>query len=63
MENVLIKNCHKYSGQYVTTRSFRSKTVVTCGKGPVKAYKEAQRKGVKDPVLFFVPEEDMRHIY
>ncbi|MEW6667249.1 MAG: DUF5678 domain-containing protein [Thermodesulfobacteriota bacterium] len=63
MENVLIKNSEKYSGLYVTTRSFRSKTVVTYGKDPVKTYKEAQKKGVKDPVLFFVPEKDMRHIY
>ena len=61
--NVLIKNSDKYSGTYVATRSFKHKNPVCWGHDPVEVRKKAEAKGVKDPVVFYVPEKDMVHIY
>jgi hypothetical protein len=61
--NVLVKNSERYSGKYVATRSFKDKTAVCSGSDPAKVLTEAKGKGVKDPVVFFVPEKDMVHIY
>ncbi len=61
--NILVKNVAKYSGKYVTTRSFKSKEVLTSGKDPTKVLERAKAKGVKDPVIFYVPKKDSVHIY
>jgi Family of unknown function (DUF5678) len=61
--NVLVKDGEKYSGKYVATRSFKDKAAVCSGKDLVDVLNRAKAKGVKDPVVFYVPEKDMVHIY
>lgn len=61
--NVLIKDGDKYGGKYVATKSFRDNEVVCFGADPKRVYDAAVKKGIKDPVVFFVPKKDMIHIY
>lgn len=61
--NVLVNDAEKYSGQYVATRSFTDKAVVASGKDPLKLIAEVKDLGVEDPVVFFVPKEDVVQIY
>jgi len=60
---VLVKNSEKYGGMYVATKSFKNKRVVASGTDIVKVHKEAQEKGIKEPVVFYVPKKGMVHIY
>lgn len=62
MAKVLVKT-DKYNGQYVAMKSFDDHTIVGFGKDPETALKKAASKGVKDPVLLYVPEKEMAHIY
>lgn len=59
----LIKDGEKYGGNYVATRSFKDTKVVCFGANPKKVYDEAKGKGVKDPVIFFVPKAGIVNIY
>ena len=52
-----------YCGKYVATRSFLSKKVEASGANAEKVYNKAIKNGIKNPVVFFVPEKDMVHIY
>ncbi len=60
---VLINDAGKYSGKYVATRTFLDKDVISSEDSPEKVYNEAKSKGVKDPVVFYVPFKDVIHIY
>lgn len=59
----LLKDGDKYSGEYVAIRSFTDREVISHGTDPIKVYNEAKNKGVKEPVIFYVPEEDVVQIY
>jgi hypothetical protein len=59
----LVKNSKKYGGQYVATRSFTDRNVVTSGPDLVAVHKEAVKKGIKEPVVFYVPKKGAVHIY
>ncbi len=59
----LVKNAKQYRGQYVTTKSFQDKEVITHGKDPVKVIEEAKKKGIKEPVIIYVPEKEVAHLY
>lgn len=61
--NVLVKEAEKYSGLFVATLSFTSKDVISFGKDASSVFEDAKKKGADDPVVFFVPERDMVHIY
>ena len=61
--NVLLKDGEKYGGQYVATKSFKDKKVVSHGSDPSKVFNEAREKGVKEPVVFYVPKKGMVQIY
>ena len=61
--HVLVKNYEKYAGMYVATRSFKDKKVITAGKDMVAVHREAQKKGVEEPVVFYVPQKGMVYIY
>ena len=63
MDNVLLKDGEKYRGQYVATKSFKDKKVVSHGSDPNRVFNEAKEKGVKAPVVFYIPEKDMVQIY
>lgn len=60
---VLLKDGEKYSGQYVATRTFRDKTVLSAGSDPSEVFEEAKSKGADDPVVFYVPKKDIVQIY
>ena len=62
-DNVLVNDADKYGGQYVATKSFTDKDVVTSGPDLIEVYNEAKKKGADDPVVFFVPEKDVVQIY
>lgn len=62
MEKVLV-NSDEYNGLYVAMKSFDDDTIVGVGDDPEKALKEAEAKGYKDPVILYIPEEDVVHIY
>ncbi len=61
--SVLINDIEKYSGKYVATKSFLDKNVISSGKNPVKVYNAAKKKGINDPVIFYIPEKDVVQIY
>lgn len=62
MEKVLV-NSDEYNGRYVAMRSFEDHTIIGVGDDPETAMKDALSKGYKDPVLLYIPEKDVVHIY
>lgn len=62
-KGMLVSNGGKYAGKYVTTKSFKDKKVLSAGTDPVKVVREAREMGVPDPVLIYVLEKGMSHIY
>jgi len=62
MEKVLV-NTNEYNGRYVAMKGFDDNTIIGVGKNPQKALKDAEQKGFKDPVILYVPEENVIHIY
>ena len=63
MNNILLADGEKYCGNYVATRSFSDRQVINYGKDLVKVHEDAQKSGVPHPVVFYVPEKNMVHIY
>ncbi len=63
MNNILVNEVELYDGKYVATKSFLEKDVVCYGDDPVKVYNEAREAGVDDPVVFYIPEKNLVHIY
>jgi hypothetical protein len=43
--------------------SFENKVVVCSGSDPAMVFNRAIDKGARDPIIFFVPEREMTHIY
>jgi len=62
MEKILVTT-NEYNGRYVAMISFDDNTIVGVGDDPEKALKDAEAKGFKNPVLLYIPEEDVIHIY
>ena len=63
-ENViLVNNSEKFGGMFVALKSFMEKDVTSFGKDPLSVYKDAKNKGIDDPVIFYIPEEDEVMIY
>lgn len=62
MEKILVTT-NEYNGLYVAMKNFDDNTIVGVGDDPEKALKDAETKGFKDPVLLYIPEEDVVHIY
>ena len=63
MDNILLKNGEDYVGEYVSTKSFGDKKVVSHGVSMVDVFDAAKREGVENPVIFYVPEKGMAQIY
>ena len=59
----IVKDSKKYAGKYVATKSFRSRMVISSGDDPLIVWDDAEKKGFKDPVVFFIPKTGMVHIY
>lgn len=62
MAQVLLKDS-KYEGRFVAIRDFDDAVVIADGKNPDEAYNKAFKKGVRNPVVFYVPIKGMVHIY
>lgn len=62
MEKILIAN-EKFNGRYVAMKSFEDSTIVGSGDDPAQALKDAEEKGFEDPVVLYVPEKGLVHIY
>ncbi|MDP8236810.1 MAG: DUF5678 domain-containing protein [Candidatus Erginobacter occultus] len=61
-EQVLVTD-QRYRGRYVAVDSFSKGKVVASGKVPEVVARRAEKKGVKSPVIIFVPGENLTHIY
>jgi len=53
----------KYAGKYVALESFTNNRVVASGKDPLRVLNAAGKTGVKEPVIVFIPKENMTYIY
>ena len=62
MEKILVTT-DEFNGRYVAMKSVDDNTIVGVGEDPEKALRDAERKGFKDPVLLYIPEKDLVHIY
>ncbi len=56
-------NSSDYNGKYVAMKDFNDHTVVADGINPQEAYEKAAKKGLKNPVITFVPLKGMVQIY
>jgi hypothetical protein len=59
----LVNGSARYGGQFVTVKSFGSKTVVTHGKKAVDVMARAKKKGIEEPVLIFVPKKNTGYLF
>lgn len=59
----LVNSAARYGGQYVTVKSFASKTVVTHGKKAKDVFARAKKKGIEEPVLIYIPKKKMVQLY
>jgi hypothetical protein len=62
MEKILVTT-DEFNGRYVAMKSFDDSTIVGVGDDPEKALNDAEAKGFKNPVLLYIPEKDIVHIY
>ena len=62
MEKVLV-NTDEFNGRYVAMKSSEDNTIVGVGDNPEEALKDAEEKGFKNPILLYIPEKDIVHIY
>jgi hypothetical protein len=62
MEKILVTT-DEFNGRYVAMKSVEDNTIVGVGENPEKALKDAEAKGFKEPVLLFIPERELVHIY
>jgi len=62
MEKILVTT-DIFNGRYVAMKSVDDNTIVGVGEDPEKALKDAEVKGYKNPVLLYIPEKDLVHIY
>ncbi len=63
MKGPILISAEKYRGRYVALNSFNSRKVVASGVEPACVYKKAEGKGIKSPVIFYIPEKNMTQIY
>ncbi len=62
MEQTLIQT-DRYNGRYVAMKSFEDHTVVGVGDEPDAALQNARAQGYENPVLLYIPEKEIVHIY
>ena len=60
---VLVRNAEQYAGKYITLKNFTDKTVVSSGRTPMIAMRQAKRKGYDHPVILYIPKKNMVNIY
>lgn len=62
MEIILVTT-DEFNGRYVAMKSVDDNTIVGVGDDPEKALREAEEKGFKNPILLYIAEKDLVHIY
>ncbi|MCK8603325.1 DUF5678 domain-containing protein [Desulfoferrobacter suflitae] len=62
MEKVLVTS-EEYDGRYVAMKGFDDNTIVGVGDDPETALEDAAAKGYENPVLLYVPEKEVVHVY
>jgi len=62
MEKILVTT-DEFNGRYVAMKSVDDNTIVGVGTDPESALREAEGKGYKNPILLYIPEKDLVHIY
>lgn len=62
MAQALLKD-EKFEGRFVAIKDFDDAVVIADGKSPDEAYNKAFKKGVLNPVVFYVPLKGMLHIH
>ncbi|MFC1496045.1 DUF5678 domain-containing protein [Candidatus Margulisiibacteriota bacterium] len=62
MDNVLIKD-KNLNGKYVVIKDTNDPEVISSGDDPKIVYEEAIKKGYNEPVILFVPKDDIVQIY
>lgn len=62
MEKVLVTT-EEFNGRYVAMKDVDDNTIVGVGDDPEKALNDAVKKGFRNPVLLYIPERDIVHIY
>lgn len=62
MEKVLVTT-DEFNGRYVAMKNFDDNTIVGVGDDPEEALRDAEAKGFKNPILLYIPEKDIVHIY
>jgi hypothetical protein len=63
MPNQVLITEEGYEGKYVAMRSMSDRTIIASGSNPDAVMKQANKKGVTDPVIFFVPDHDITLVY
>lgn len=59
----ILKKTGKYQGKYVAMKSINDTIIVGSGKDHKIALRQASAKGIKGPVLVYVPKKGLPHIY
>jgi hypothetical protein len=62
MEKILVTT-DEFNGRYVAMKSVDDNTIVGVGEDPEGALKDAEARGFKNPILLYIPEKDLVHIY
>ena len=62
MVQTLIKQ-RKFYGKYVALRNLNDPKPIADGKTPDEVYALALKRGHRDPMIVYVPQEGMVHIY
>ena len=56
------KDGKKHSGKYVATKSLTSRSVVSSGTNASAVATKARKKGIEEPVVFYVPKKGMNFL-
>jgi len=57
MKEAIIKS-EKYRRQHVALSDFRSRTIVGHGRNPKKVFVAALKRGIRKPIIVYVPAKD-----
>jgi hypothetical protein len=61
--NLTFVNNRKYIGRYVAMESFNNKSIIASGKDPIDVMARAERKGLTNPLVVFVPPKGAVNIF
>ena len=63
MTGEILLGKRKYNGKYVALKSFNENIVVASGLNPTAVINRAIQKGVNEPVILYVPQENEIHVF